>query len=62
MRYFLKCSLLEKIWKNVRFYGRLWPDWGNTARAAMARLGSIGIKVIRRSQEFVVDICCIFLD
>ena len=25
------------------FSGRLWPDWENTARAAMAGLGSIGL-------------------
>ena len=40
-KYFLAYSILEKcgkIWKN----GRLWPDSGNTARAATARLGSIG--------------------
>ena len=46
-KYFLKCSILEKygkIWKNGRFSGRLWPDWGNTARADMAGLGSIGLK------------------
>ena len=23
--------------------GRIWPDWGNTARADMAGLGSIGL-------------------
>ena len=32
-----------KIWKNGRFSGRLRPDWGNTARAATAALGSIGL-------------------
>ena len=26
-----------------RFSGRIWPDWGNTARADMAGLGSIGL-------------------
>ena len=34
-----KCG---KMWKNGRFSGRLRPDWGNTARAAMAGLVSIG--------------------
>ena len=34
-----KCG---KFWKNGRFSGRIWPDWGNTTRADMARLGSIG--------------------
>ena len=32
-----------KIWKNGRFSRRIWPDWGNTARADMAGLGSIGL-------------------
>ena len=47
-RYFLKGSILEKcgkIWKTGRFSGRLWPDWGNTAWAAMAGLGSMGIYI-----------------
>ena len=35
-----KCG---KIWKNGRFSGRLRPDWGDTARAATAGLGSIGL-------------------
>ena len=37
-------SLLEKcakILENGRFSRRLLPDWGNTARAAMAGLGSM---------------------
>ena len=44
--YFFKGSILEKCGnslKNGRFSGRIWPDWGNTARADMARLGSIGL-------------------
>ena len=46
--YFLVCSLLEKceiFWKNGRFSGRIWPDWGNTTRADMAGLGSIGLRI-----------------
>ena len=31
------------FFKNGRFSGRIWPDWGNTALADMAGLGSIGI-------------------
>ena len=45
--YFLKGCILEKCGnfrKNCRFSGRIWPDWGNTARADMAGLGSIGLK------------------
>ena len=45
--YFLWGSILEKcgkFWKNGRFSGRIWPDWGNTTRADMAGLGSIGLK------------------
>ena len=37
--YFLKGSIYEKcgiFWKKQR----IWPDWGNTARADMAGLGS----------------------
>ena len=44
--YFLKGCILGKcgnFWKNGRFSGRIWPDWGNTARADMAGLGSIGL-------------------
>ena len=41
------CSNLEKcgkFWKNSRFSGRIWPDWGNNAWADMAGLGSKGLK------------------
>ena len=34
--------------KNCRFSGRIWPDWGNAARADMAGLGSIGLIDIQR--------------
>ena len=46
--YFLDSSPLEKcgnFWKNGRFSGRILQDWGNTARADMAGLGSIGLRV-----------------
>ena len=46
--YFFFCSNLEKfgkIWKYGRFSGRIRPDWGNTARADMAGLGSIGLRL-----------------
>ena len=36
-----KCG---KFWKNSRFSGRIWPDWGNAARADLAGLGSIGLR------------------
>ena len=45
--YFFVGSNLEKygkFWKNGRFSGRIWPDWGNTAWADMAGLGSIGLR------------------
>ena len=48
-KYFFIGSDLEKcgkIWKNSRFSGRIWPDWGNTAWADMAGLGSKGLKTI----------------
>ena len=31
--------------KNSRFSGRIWLDWGNTAWADMAGLGSIGLYI-----------------
>ena len=42
---FLDGSILEKIilWKNGRFSRRLQLDWGNTARASTAGLGSKGV-------------------
>ena len=46
--YYLKGCILEKCGnfrKNGRFSGRIWPDWGNTARADMAGLGSIGLNI-----------------
>ena len=45
--YFLFGSNLEKygkFWKNGRFSGRIWPDWGNITRADLAGLGSIGLR------------------
>ena len=45
--YFLNGSILEKygfFLKNGCFSGRIWPDRGNTTRADMAGLGSIGLK------------------
>ena len=47
--YFLYGSILEKcgnLWKNGRFYGQIWPDWGNTTWADMAGLGYIGLMPI----------------
>ena len=44
--YLLYGSILEKcgnFGENGRFSGRIWPDWGNTAWADMAGLGSIGL-------------------
>ena len=45
--YFFMGSNLEKcgfFLKNGCFSGRIRPDWGNTARADMAGLGSIGLR------------------
>ena len=47
--YFLHGFILEKcgnFGKNGRFSGRIWPDWGNTAWADMAGLGSIGLIIV----------------
>ena len=38
-----------KFWENGRFSGRIWPDWGNTAWADMAGLGSIESKFCHTS-------------
>ena len=56
---FLDGSILEKcgkIWKNCRFSGRLWPDWGNTARVATARLGSIGLNNLHSIKKVKFDL------
>ena len=53
--YFLLSSNLEKcgkFWKNGRFSGRIWPDWGNTTRADLAGLGSIGLSYILQKTAF----------
>ena len=34
---------MENFGKKGRFSGRIWPDWGNTAWADMAGLGSKGL-------------------
>ena len=48
--YILIGSILEKcgkFWKNGRFSGRIWPDWGNAARADLAGLGPIGLNMVQ---------------
>ena len=40
-----------KFWKNGRFSGRIWPDWGNTTWADMAGLGSIGLNIAGKSSQ-----------
>ena len=47
-----KCG---KIWKNGRFSGRIWPDWGNTARAATAGLGSKGIRELEECWKIIEE-------
>ena len=47
------------FWKNGHFSGWIWPDWGNTAWADMAGLGSIGLrgggyKTVRGGGEVMV--------
>ena len=37
--------------KTAVFSGRIWPDWGNTAWADMAGLGSIGLTSGRAPAE-----------
>ena len=46
-----------KIWKSLEkrsFFGQIWPDWGNTAQADMARLGSIGLN----EMEAIILVSC----
>ena len=60
--YLLYGSILEKcgnFGKKSRFSGRIWPDWGNTARADMTGLGSIGI--LSGNSSFFLGIFCVFL-
>ena len=42
----------ENFRKNGRFSGRIWPDWGNTAWADMAGLGSIGLILLQSIPNF----------
>ena len=37
---------MDFFWKNGRFSGRIWPDWGNTTWADMAGLGFIGLSKV----------------
>ena len=42
------------MWKFLEkrpFSGRIWPDWGNTAQADMAGLGSIGLNM--KNREYI---------
>ena len=41
------------MWKNGRFSGRIWPDWGNTAWADMAGLGSIGLLTLHTASKML---------
>ena len=42
---------MEILGKNGRFSGQIWPDWGNTARADMAGLGSIGLNYLSTPED-----------
>ena len=44
---------MEKYGKIGHFSGRIWPDWGNTAWADMARLGSIALTSRVMNNEIV---------
>ena len=44
-KYYLEGCLFGQIWKNFHFSGRLRLDWGITSWAAMAGLGSIGLRI-----------------
>ena len=46
-KYFLEGSHFEKYGKKTAVFSRqLRPDWGNTARAATAGLGSKGLNIL----------------
>ena len=57
--YFLLGSNLEKcgkFWENGCVSGRIWPDWGNTTRADLAGLGSIGLNKTRKALLYMQGI------
>ena len=56
---FFMGSNLEKcgnFWKNGRFSGRIWPDWGYTTWADLAGLEYIGL-----SKSAFTSIPCIYV-
>ena len=60
--YFFVGSNLEKygkFWKNGCFSRPIWPDWGNTAWADIAGLGSIGLSMcfVRPSGAYILKLC-----
>ena len=63
--HFFVSSNLEKngkFWKNGRFSGRIWPDWGNTAWVDMAGLGSIGLGNHKRVSIVLMPMgACVFV-
>ena len=48
---------MENLGKNGRFSARIRPDWGNTARADMAGLGSIGLSIQFKLYKHYIVIC-----
>ena len=49
--FFSNLEKYGKFWKNSCFSGRIWPEWGNTAWADMAGLGSIGLTEDRSARR-----------
>ena len=47
-----KCG---NFWKSCRFSGRIWPDWGNTAWAEIAGLGSIGLSCHNMESKTAIE-------
>ena len=47
---------METFGKNSRFSRRIWPDWGNTAWADMAGLGSIGLSREGMDQTCIINV------
>ena len=60
---------IYSLWENVEKYGkigrfsrRIQPDWGNTAWADMAGLGSIGLTILWQDNIVTKPLKCTITD
>ena len=51
-----------KVLENRSFSGRIRPDWGNTARADMAGLGSLGLNTKKHAFPYHSQHATVLLD